>query len=38
MNPLGIVILALGILIVIVGVTGSQHKLISALTNKAVTS
>jgi hypothetical protein len=35
MNPLGIVILALGVLLVIVGVKGSQHNLTSALTNKA---
>jgi uncharacterized membrane protein len=35
MNPLGIIILALGIVIVIVGVKGSQHNLTAALTNKA---
>lgn len=34
MNPLGIAILALGVLLVIVGVKGSQHNLVSALTNK----
>ena len=34
MNPLGILVLALGVLIVIVGVKGSQHNLVAALTNK----
>lgn len=34
MNPVGILVIALGILIVIVGVKGSQHNLVSALTNK----
>ena len=34
MNPVGILVIALGILIVIVGVKGSQHNLASALTNK----
>lgn len=34
MNPLGLLITALGVLIVIVGVKGSQHNLVSALTNK----
>lgn len=34
MNPLGILVLALGVVIIIVGVKGSQHQLVSALTNK----
>jgi hypothetical protein len=34
MNPVGILVIALGILIVIVGFKGSQHGLASALTNK----
>jgi hypothetical protein len=35
MNPLGLLIVALGILMVIVGIKGSQHEVLSALTNKA---
>lgn len=35
MNPLGILVIGLGVLIVIVGVKGSQHNLVSAMTNKA---
>lgn len=34
MNPFGLLVLALGVVIMIVGVKGSQHKLVSALTNK----
>lgn len=34
MNPLGLLVVALGILIVIIGVKGSQHSFVSALTNK----
>lgn len=34
MNPLGLLVLALGVLIIIVGVKGSQHNLVAALTNK----
>ena len=34
MNPLGLLVIALGILILIVGIKGSQHNLASALTNK----
>lgn len=34
MNPLGLLILALGVVIIIVGVKGSQHNLVSALTRK----
>lgn len=34
MNPLGLLVLALGVVIIIVGVKGSQHNLVSALTNK----
>lgn len=35
MNPLGILVLALGVVIIIVGVKGSQHNLVAALTNRA---
>jgi hypothetical protein len=34
-NPLGILVIALGIVIVIIGFKGSQHNVVSALTNKA---
>jgi hypothetical protein len=34
MNPLGLLVLALGVIIIIVGVKGSQHNLVAALTNK----
>ena len=34
MNPLGLLVLALGVVIIIVGVKGSQHNLVAALTNK----
>lgn len=34
-NPLGLLVLALGVVIIIVGVKGSQHNLVAALTNKA---
>lgn len=34
MNPLGLLVLALGIVIVIVGIKGSQHQVIAAITNK----
>ena len=34
MNPLGLLVLALGVVIIIVGVKGSQHNLVGALTNK----
>jgi hypothetical protein len=33
-NPLGLLILALGVVIIIVGVKGSQHNLVAALTNR----
>jgi len=33
-NPLGLLVLALGVVIIIVGVKGSQHNLVAALTNK----
>jgi hypothetical protein len=33
-NPLGLLVLALGVVIIIVGVKGSQHHLVAALTNK----
>lgn len=38
MNPLGIVVVALGVALIIVGVSGSQHALVSALTNKPAKS
>lgn len=38
MNPLGILVLALGVLVIIVGVKGSQRNLVSALTNKGAVS
>jgi len=34
MNPLGILVLALGVVILIIGFKGSQHQVIAALTNK----
>lgn len=34
MNPLGLLVIALGVVIIIVGVKGSQHNLVAALTNK----
>lgn len=34
MNPLGLLVLALGVVIIIVGVKGSQHNLVAALTGK----
>lgn len=37
MNPLGFLVLALGVVIIIVGVKGSQHNLVAALTNKKQT-
>jgi hypothetical protein len=38
MNPLGFLVIGLGVLIVIVGVKGSQHNLVAALTHKPSTS
>lgn len=38
MNPLGFLVIGLGILIVIVGVKGSQHNLVGALTHKPATT
>lgn len=38
MNPLGLLIVALGVIIVIVGFKGSQHRVIAALTNQAAKS
>lgn len=35
MNPVGILVISLGILLIIVGFKGSQHKIVAALTNKA---
>jgi hypothetical protein len=34
MNPWGVLVIVLGIMLVIVGFKGSQHGLVSALTNK----
>jgi len=34
MNPWGLLIIALGILLMIVGIKGSQHNIASAITNK----
>lgn len=34
MNPLGILVIGIGVLLVIVGVKGSQHNLVAALTRK----
>jgi hypothetical protein len=33
-NPLGLLVLALGVVLIIVGVKGSQHNLVAALTNR----
>jgi len=38
MNPLGILVLFLGVIIIIVGVKGSQHNLVNALTNRSSTA
>jgi len=38
MNPWGLLILALGVVIIIVGFKGSQHKLVSAITNNPAKS
>lgn len=35
MNPVGIMVVALGVILMIVGFKGSQHTLVAALTNKA---
>lgn len=35
MNPVGLLVVALGILLVVIGIKGSQHEVISAITNKA---
>lgn len=34
MNPVAFLVIAIGILILIVGFKGSQHRIIAALTNK----
>jgi hypothetical protein len=34
MNPVGVLVAALGIMLIIVGFKGSQHRIVSALTNK----
>jgi hypothetical protein len=33
-NPLGLLVVALGVVILIIGVKGSQHSVVAALTNK----
>lgn len=38
MNPFGLLILALGVVIIVVGFKGSQHKVVAALTNKPAKS
>lgn len=38
MNPFGLLVLALGVVIIIVGFKGSQHKVVSALTNQPAKS
>jgi len=35
MNPVGLLVLAIGIVMIIVGIKGSQHDVLSAFTNKA---
>lgn len=35
MNPLGFLVIALGVTMVIVGFKGSQHKIVAALTDQA---
>lgn len=35
MNPVGILVIALGIMLIIVGFKGTQHKIVASLTNKA---
>jgi len=34
MNPLGLLFLGLGVLLIIIGIKGSQHNVVGALTNK----
>lgn len=38
MNPVGVLVIALGIMLIIVGVKGSQHRIVSALINKPAKS
>jgi hypothetical protein len=38
MNPLGLLFLGLGVLLIIVGVKGSQHSVVGALTNRKQTA
>ena len=38
MNPVGLLVVALGIVIIIIGLKGSQHKVLAALTNKPAKS
>jgi hypothetical protein len=37
-NPVGLLVIALGVVIVIIGVKGSQHNIVAALTNKPAKS
>lgn len=34
MNPVGLLVIGIGILLIVVGIKGSQHKVVAALTNK----
>lgn len=34
MNPLGFLVIGIGLLLIIVGFKGSQHNVVAALTNK----
>ena len=34
MNPWGVLVIALGIMVLIIGFKGSQHRVVAALTNK----
>lgn len=34
MNPLGILVIFLGVIIIIMGIKGTQHGVVSAITNK----
>jgi len=38
MNPFGLLILALGVVIIVIGFKGSQHKLVAAITNNPAKS
>lgn len=34
MNPVGVLVAILGVMIIIVGIKGSQHRVVAALTNQ----